>query len=294
MSLAQARPSSTPLASSAHRHATTAAEAARVTVRELVDMPDLAAAGEAWNDVWSVPDGQQMLPPEVLRAMSHAGNYAAGAYHGGDLVGAAFGFLGEHDGTVHLHSHIAGVLRGTQHRGVGYAMKLHQRAWALDRSLGTIAWTFDPLVRRNAYFNLTKLAAVARDYEVDFYGAMDDGFNAGDDTDRLVVTWELTSPRVTSALDGGRVELPANAGEVILDEVADGSPVAQTGAGPVLRVRVPDDIVELRRRAPQLARSWRAAVRDTLGGALADGYTAVGVSRDGWYVLQTDDATSRT
>ena len=42
-------------------------------------------------------------------------------------------------------------------------MKLHQRAWAAASGLTWITWTFDPLVRRNAWFNIEVLGAhVAR------------------------------------------------------------------------------------------------------------------------------------
>ena len=86
------------------------------------------------------------------------------------------------------------MLSANSRRNVGYALKLHQRAWALQRGIATITWTFDPLVRRNAYFNLAKLGVRATRYLPNFYGAMQDPINAGDDTDRLLVDWDLASP----------------------------------------------------------------------------------------------------
>ena len=52
-------------------------------------------------------------------------------------------------------------------------------------------WTFDPLVARNAWFNLGKLGAVADAFGRAFYGEMTDEINAGDRSDRLVVRWDL-------------------------------------------------------------------------------------------------------
>ena len=46
--------------------------------------------------------------------------------------------------------------RGT---GIGRAIKLHQREWAAANGIATIVWTFDPLVRRNAWFNIAVLGA---------------------------------------------------------------------------------------------------------------------------------------
>ena len=61
-----------------------------------------------------------------------------------ELVGACVGFH-EEPPLQTLHSHIAGVIRGPW-RNVGFALKLHQRAWALRRGIAEIAWTYDPLV----------------------------------------------------------------------------------------------------------------------------------------------------
>ncbi|MQA60685.1 MAG: hypothetical protein GEU86_04155 [Actinophytocola sp.] len=49
--------------------------------------------------------------------------------------------------------------------------------------------------------------------------------------------------------------------------------------------RVPTDILSVRREDPELAARWRAAVREVFVPALAEGFVAVGVSRDGWYRL---------
>src|SRR5262249_42274544 len=98
-----------------------------------------------------------------------------------------------------LHSHVAGIDERMRGHSVGFALKLHQRAWALLRGVVEIEWTFDPLVRRNAHFNLGKLAADAVEYLPNFYGRMDDGINGADDTDRLLVSWRLGAPEVARA-----------------------------------------------------------------------------------------------
>jgi predicted GNAT superfamily acetyltransferase len=179
-----------------------------------------------------------------------------------------------------MHSHIAGVAPELSGRGVGYALKLHQRAWALDRGVRTITWTFDPLVGRNAYFNLVKLGAVAAEYLPDFYGGMDDGINGGDETDRLLVRWELDAPGATGAPSDGSV--------VALDRSADGGPVAGSLDGDRLLVAVPSDVEKLRATDPALARRWRTAVREALVPLLADGAQITGFDKAGWYVLRRE------
>jgi predicted GNAT superfamily acetyltransferase len=139
-------------------------------------------------------------------------------------------------------------------------------------------WTFDPLVGRNARFNLVKLGAVGTDYLVDFYGPMADGVNAGDESDRLTVTWDLTAP-VRPYEPGDREGAP------VTRRAPDGGPLAHRD-GDRVWCRVPDDIVALRAADPALALRWRHAVREVFTEAFAGGLTATGMSRDGWYTLE--------
>jgi len=257
--------------------AETAEEAARrhgLRVAQLHDFADHEAAVALLCDVWGVDSPQDLVNPSLLRALAHSGNYVAGAYAGERLVGAAVAFFG----VDHLHSHITGVDQSTQARGVGYALKQHQRAWTLARGLTRVCWTFDPLVRRNAWFNLHKLGAGATAYLPDFYGALKDGINSGDASDRLYVDWRLDAP----AGD------PPLAGAAVLLDCAGDSPVAAApppGADTLL-VATPPDVEGLRRRDAELAGRWRYAVRDALVGAFDRGYRISGFTRDGRYVLE--------
>ncbi len=264
----------------ARADALAAARRAGVQVRHPTGVSELRAVAAMFAGIWAARPGDAPVPADVLRALVHVEGYVAAAYRDGRPVGAGVGFFGPPDLRL-LHSHILGVVPDRQVRGVGYAVKLDQRAWALERGLRRVTWTLDPLVRRNAYFNLTKLGARATGYLVDFYGAMGDGINAGQGSDRLLVEWDVARPVVPPA-DPGRPESVA----VLLDEGPDGAPVTPgPPTQPTLACRVPADITALRRRDPALALAWRRAVRDTLGAALAGGYTVTGMSRSGWYVL---------
>ena len=135
-----------------------AARAAGVTVRDLTELADLEQVVELFNGIWGRSDNPP-APLELLRAFAKAGNYVGGAVRDGRLVGACVGFF-HAPGEDALHSHIAGV--ADTGRSVGFALKLHQRAWALLHGVSEIVWTFDPLIARNAWFNLVKLAATGR------------------------------------------------------------------------------------------------------------------------------------
>jgi predicted GNAT superfamily acetyltransferase len=278
-------------AATAAADARAAAGAAGVDVRDVHDVAELRLVSRLFQDIWRpAPDSPPPASAELLVALAHAGNYVAGAWAGERLAGACVGFLSAPARRA-LHSHIAGVAPGTQARGVGFALKLHQRAWALGHGLPLAVWTFDPLVARNAWFNLTKLAAEASEYLPDFYGPMTDAINAGDASDRLLVTWRLDDPRVAAAAAGSPAEQDAEAlraagAAVALDADAGGLPAAGTSDGPVLLVRVPPDVEGLRGRDPAAASRWRHAVREVLGGLLAEGATVTGFARPGWYVVR--------
>jgi predicted GNAT superfamily acetyltransferase len=280
-----------------------AAKAAGVIIRELSELPDLAAACDLFAAIWRTPPSNPAMTAEILRALTKAGNYASGGYDlaTGELLGACVGFFGP---PAHgsLHSHIAGVAPPGLGRGLGFALKVHQRAWCLHRGVTTMEWTYDPLVRRNAYFNLVKLGARPVEYLPHFYGDMTDGINDGGDSDRLLIRWDLLSPR-TAAASAGRSR-PASAAadrgrgaRVALSAGPEGWPAPESfcirGLEPAaLLVGVPEDIEGMRTSDPACAVAWRGALRDVLAPLMAEGARVTGFDRDGWYVVSLD-ATGR-
>jgi len=261
----------------------------RIAIRLVETETQARAAVGVLAAVWPRDGGHEPLPPELAWVFAHSGNYVAIAYDGHHPIAAAIGFRGEDAQGPHLHSHIAGVLPHWQGSSVGYLLKQHQRGWALERGLERITWTFDPLVARNAYFNVVKLGARLTKYYVDFYGPMDDGINLGDETDRCLVTWRLSDPAAVAAAAGEFAivdidrERDAGAAEVL--RINASAPVQHASSAPVRLLQVPHDIVELRHCHPSVARDWRLAMRDVLTAAFADGLEVVGVTRDSWYVV---------
>jgi predicted GNAT superfamily acetyltransferase len=261
-----------------------------IDVRELREPAGHEAASELLAKIWRADSPDQLLNARMMRALAYAGNYVVGAFRGGILIGAAVAFFG----IDHLHSHITGVDPATQSRGAGYAIKLHQRAWALDRRIESVHWTFDPLVRRNAFFNLHKLGARAVAYLPDFYGPMTDGINAGDTTsDRLYIQWDVASPDAVAAAGGDTREVDLDAvvaggADVALGRDPDGAPTPGKAVydGRAVLVAVPLDVESLRGTDPDLAVLWRREVREALVGALDAGYAITGMARDGWYLLE--------
>lgn len=278
----------TELSTTARSAASDAAETAGIVVRELHDVADLDRLSKIFAEIWSAPDS--MITTELLRALSHAGNYVSGAFLNGELVGGIIGFLGMEDGRITLHSHILGVLPKSQTRNAGFALKQDQRAWALERGIQSARWTFDPLVSRNAYFNISKLGARASAYYPSFYGAMKDGVNSGDESDRVLVEWDLTGTAATSASLGGHSSpevdaLLSNGAATILEDADDHPRILEPSGSSVLLCFVPRDIVAMREQDFDLALAWRRALRSTLGTALNNGFVVDSFSRSGCYVL---------
>ena len=215
------------------------------------DIRLLTTAAEMEDVVWVFQQVWGSVDPlvriELLMAISHSGGYVSAAYRtdeGGDerILGASVAMLARHHGAPALHSHITGLLPGARRAGLGRAMKLHQQQWARENGIEWIVWTYDPLVRRNAWFNLAVLGAEVHDYLESFYGTMTDAINAGDESDRLLVAWDVHTAPDAPFRDG------------------DDHPDAE-------RVPTPEDIVALRRTDPAAALRWRASTRERLESA---------------------------
>lgn len=231
-----------------------AARAAGVELRPLTSIADAEAILAVMAATWGP---FQSLPREEIVALAYSGNVPIGAFDGDDLIGFVLGWAGVDENGPHLHSHMLAALPDRRHRGVGYALKLAQRARCLEVGIRVVRWTFDPLVARNAHFNVRKLGAVGERFHRDFYGPMEDAINRGDRSDRLVVRWDLErepgSPAAISTVaDAGLIAGP------------DGSPERPPVGAAATHVRtvIPSDHPTMRGERPEVARAWRDAVAD--------------------------------
>ena len=128
---------------------------------------------------------------DTIHSMAYHGGTVLGAYDNGELIGMSFSYPGYRKGEVYLYSHMTGVIDQKKYSGAGYMMKMKQKEFAIKYGYKMIAWTFDPVMSLNGYFNIGKLGAVSRNYLDNFYGMMNDGINAGLPTDRLVAEWHI-------------------------------------------------------------------------------------------------------
>lgn len=204
----------------------------------------------------------------ILVIIPKTGGEVLGAFDGARMVGYIQGYGGYVDGRPRLISDLMAVepeYRG----GLGYALKTLQAAVALEAGFPEIRWTVDPLRAANARLNFERLGAHANEYIENLYGEdFAEGLYGGMPSDRLVVTWPLTSERVRQRLLSGYQPLAPDA----LDAVPDYSPSAPART----RLAIPSDIDELLARDPEDACNWRQRTRAALEAAFAAGYAITG------------------
>jgi predicted GNAT superfamily acetyltransferase len=227
--------------------ANAAAAACGVELRPLTRVEDAGPINEVIGATW----GTQTLNPEMVRALAHSGNVPWGAFVEGRVVGFVLGWAGVDRDGLHVHSHMLAALPDRRHSGVGYALKLAQRAQALDQGIHVVTWTFDPMVARNAWFNLGKLGTVADRFERAFYGEMADDINLGDRTDRLTARWYL-----------------------------DREPGPWHVTGKPVLVEVPREYHELRKAHPREAAEARDRAAEAIEAAFASGKLAASFDRE--------------
>ena len=239
-------------------HADAAAHASGVGIRSANRLADYAEICRLLDETWGRGSGGD---PSFIQAIAHAGNTVLIAERDGVAIGALVGVLGW-DGGLHVHSHVAAVTPAAR-GGVGFALKLAQRALALEQGVTEVRWTFDPLIRRNAHLNLEKLGATVRAYLPDFYGRLDDAISGSDASDRFEVSWQLDSPAVESAV--ARV-LSLGAGATA------GAPGENTRAHDHgIRFELHPDFEALRREDPDAAAEFREASRAVFRPAFDEG-----------------------
>ena len=231
-----------------------------IQVRELDNLQDQDFGRNIFDITWSMDAGTE-ITPNLLQAMVHSGSYLSGAFIDNKIVGAAFAFPATNGG-LHLHSHMTAVLPEFRDKGIGYALKIDQWNWAKKKNYSHLSWTFDPLVRRNAKLNIAKLGVDISDYYPNFYGAMPDALNAGDESDRLMVSW--------------RTDIDAPKARELITKPETGD----------ILIEIPEDIVAIRSKNQSESMKWRRQVREQFLAAFEKNGKVIGFSANNEYVVR--------
>lgn len=244
-----------------------------VRLAALTSLEDADAIVRVMAATWG-----EEIPRETIRALAGSGNVPWGAFEGEELIGYVLGWAAvEPSDGLHEHSHMLAASPDRRHRGVGYTLKLAQRASCFDRGIDLVRWTFDPLVARNAHLNINKLGARCDRFHRDYYGQMPDTINAGDRSDRLVVRWRLDQPL-------GAPPLPGGAKPAVRSDGPPDAPrpvgVADPSGADVLAIQVPADHAAVRAADPGLGAEWREVVGATLEACFGRGLSVVAFDPD--------------
>ena len=231
-----------------------------IQVRELKSLQDQDSGRKIFDLTWALDAGTE-ITPNLLQAMVHSGSYLSGAFIDNKIVGAAFAFPATNGG-LHLHSHMTAVLPEFRDKGVGYALKIDQWNWAKKKNYSHLSWTFDPLVRRNAKLNIAKLGVDISAYHPNFYGDMPDALNAGDESDRLMVSW--------------RTDIDAPKARELITKPETGD----------ILIEIPEDIVAIRSKNQSESMKWRRQVREQFLAAFEKNGKVIGFSANNEYVVR--------
>lgn len=241
-----------------------------MTLAPLTTVEDADLVNQVIEATW----GGQHMDREVVRALAISGNVSWGAFDAERLIGFVLGWVGVDRVGLHVHSHMLAAIPDRRHRGVGEALKLAQRAQALEQGIEVVRWTFDPLVARNAWLNLGKLGVVIDGFARNFYGDMTDSINKGERSDRFTVVWPLRrapGPRVV-AVDPVDL-LTRSSDELALPQLEPTEPV---GAAVI---EVPAEYHDVRLADPGLGAAWRDAIAEAAERCLDAGLQGVAFDR---------------
>ena len=270
---------------------------------------DMTAVEALQREVWPGSE-TDVVPAHVFITAIHNGGLVAGAYIEDQLIGFVFGFPGldsTPDGPRPKHcSHMMGIHPNYRDSGVGYALKRAQWQMVRHQGLDHITWTYDPLLSRNAYLNISKLGAVCNNYRRAEYGDMRDGLNAGLPSDRFQVDWWINTRRVESRLSK-RPRKPLkldNFSKANLQPLytphsqADGWSRPPEHFSPLedklALAEIPSDFNTLKQADFSLARDWRFFTREVFETAFAAGFIVTDFVHDqgrSFYVLSNGETT---
>jgi len=260
-----------------------------VTVRHVRTHDEFLACVALQADTWGA-EFRETVPATILKVSQRLGGVTAGAFaEDGTLLGLVFGMTGVERGAIVHWSDLLAVRVGMQNHGLGRRLKEFQRDEVRRVGATCIYWTYDPLVARNAHFNLNRLGVRIIEYVQDMYGT-DTGsaLHNGLGTDRFVVDWAI-GPPVAERLGVDPVAQPSpqelHDAPILNATTPDGGDLDVSRffalLPPIVRIEIPHDIFAVLAESAQRAAHWRTTTRLAFQWALASGYTVQRFLHDG-------------
>ena len=188
----------------------------KIEIREIVTIKEFELCSALQKEVFSLPD-IETSPVRHFVITKNSGGFILGAFIEGKLIGFVLSMAGICGQERYFYSHLTAVLKDFQNHGIGAKLKWAQRAFALSQDVNYIKWTFQPVLPRNAFFNLNRLGAIIQQYSPNFYGTdypnlQGEAESLGLDSDRLFAEWQLNSEKVNKLANG---ENYTESGEIV-------------------------------------------------------------------------------
>ena len=135
-----------------------------VTIRDLTTLEEYSECVELQEETWGRGFSER-VPGAILRVSQKIGGVTAGAFDGnGRMIGFVFGMTGLREGQPAHWSDMLAVREEARGRHIGDQLKHYQRERCISLGVQTMLWTADPLVARNAHFNINRLGARPVEY----------------------------------------------------------------------------------------------------------------------------------
>jgi predicted GNAT superfamily acetyltransferase len=251
--------------------------------RRLQKPEEFRAAEEIQREALGMA-GESPTAVTVQRAFQDHGGQVLGAFADIYLAGVTVGFLGWDGGQLYHFTQVTAVRPEYQNHHVGFQLNAFLREEVLRQGLPLIRGLLDPLQSRAAHLALRRLGAVPDQYHVHLYGQLDAAADRGLETDRMRLSWALSSATTEARMNGrsppaaedkARFERSSAMIETELSDEGFRKPsVVAEPERPEAHLEIPFDLGVVRDNAPALLRPWRHAVRDAFRAAFDLGYRA--------------------
>lgn len=242
----------------------------RISIRPVETRAEYESCVELQRETWG-RSFSDVVPVSMMGIAVKMGGICLGAFDGGgELLGFVFGVTGPRDGETAHWSHMLAVRGEARNAGIGRRLKLAQREALAEQGVETLYWTFDPLVARNAHFNLNRLGAAVVEFVPNMYGASDSNLHRLG-TDRFIARWSPGAGTGAVAPASGRL---ARSGGPTMG--APGCGARLPSGADVIEVPVPRDIDGMVADAFDEALAWRRANGATLSRLFSEGYGVAG------------------
>jgi predicted GNAT superfamily acetyltransferase len=231
-------------------------------IRECTTIEEFDGCVSLQREAFGLPD-LELSPRRHLIVSRQAGGWTLGAFVGERMVGFVHHLAAVRNNEIFGYSHVMAVAKDYQNKGVGARLKWAQRERALNEGRKIIKWTWDPMMARNAHFNLNRLGATVDTYAHNFYGIDYDVDRSLVErprlpSDRLFATWKISSDRVLALATGAAAPMPGK---------------------PAATVAIPSEWSVLVKREPHRAVDEQARVRDEFNKVFSQGLICAGFER---------------